>query len=153
MSNLINLYDRLVAWASGRFAESIALLITRIALAHVFWASGRTKVEDGSFLTVSDTTTFLFENDYSGVPVLPPDVAAHLALYSETLFPILLVLGLGTRFAALALFGMTMVIQTFVYPEAWWSVHILWVAMAAILMSRGAGLFSLDSAVTGWRQR
>ena len=61
-------------------------------------------------------------------------------------------LGLGTRLAALALLGMTMVIQIFVYPEAWWSVHLLWVAMAAILISRGAGMFSLD-ALLGARLR
>jgi len=83
---------------------------TRVALAGVFWRSGRTKVEEGSWFDLTDTTYFLFENEYSGVP-LPADIAAPMATYAETFFPILLVLGLATRFSALALLGMTLVIQ------------------------------------------
>jgi len=75
---------------------------------------------------------------------LPPDLAAVMATWSEHLFPIMLVLGLFTRLSALALLGMTMVIQLFVYPEAWWQVHALWVAMALVLIVRGGGSLSLD---------
>lgn len=128
---------------SGRVGEGIALLLVRIALAGVFWRSGRSKVEEGSWLTVSDSTRFLFETEYAGVP-LPPDFAAVMATWSEHLFPVLLVAGLATRLSALTLLGMTLVIQIFVFPEAWWSVHSIWVAMAAILISRGGGLFALD---------
>lgn len=143
MKSVIAYYDRLVAIGSGRFAEGVALLVTRIALAGIFWRSGRTKVEEGSWLDITDTTYFLFENEYSGVPI-PPEIAAPMATYAEHLFPILLVLGLGTRFSAFALLGMTLVIQFFVYPDAWWSVHLIWAALAGILISRGGGLFSLD---------
>lgn len=146
MGNLISLYRRLVGLASGRVVESIALFITRLALAGIFWRSGRTKVVEGTWLQVSDTTQFLFESEYAGVPI-PADIAAPMALYAETLFPILLVLGLATRFSAAALLGMTLVIQFFVYPDAWWSVHIVWAAMAAMLITRGAGLLALDAPI------
>lgn len=150
MSSVTSLYDRLTTFASGRVFEGLALLFTRIALAGIFWRSGRTKVEEGSWFELTDTTYFLFENEYSGVP-LPADIAAPMATYAETFFPILLVLGLATRFSALALLGMTLVIQFFVYPEAWWSVHLIWVALAGILISRGGGLFSADTMITKMR--
>ncbi|HEX5644048.1 MAG TPA: DoxX family protein [Erythrobacter sp.] len=151
MRNLVAVYGRLVGFASGRFGEALALLVTRVALAGIFWRSGRTKVVEGSWLTISDTTHFLFESDYSGVP-LPPALAAPMATYAEHLFPILLVLGLATRISALALIGMTLVIQFFVYPEAWWSVHLIWVALAGVLVSRGAGLLSLDAGLAKLRE-
>lgn len=146
MGNLVSLYDRLVGMVSGKFAEALALLLTRVALAGIFWRSYKTKIEEGTWFDLTDTTYFLFENEYSGVPI-PPDIAAPMAAFSEFLFPILLVLGLATRFAALSLLGMTLVIQIFVYPDAWWSVHLLWVAMASILIVRGGGLFSADALV------
>ena len=78
MRNLDALYTRLVSFASGSFGEGLALLVARVALAGIFWRSGRTKVVEGSWLTISDTTHFLFESDYSGVP-LPPALAAPMA--------------------------------------------------------------------------
>lgn len=144
MGHLIARYEQLVRFVSGQLFESLVLLMTRIALAGIFWRSGRTKVEEGSWLDISDTTYFLFENEYSGVPI-PFEIAAPMATYAEHAFPILLVLGLGTRFAAFSLLLMTLVIQFFVYPEAWWSVHMIWAALALILISRGAGALSLDA--------
>jgi putative oxidoreductase len=136
-------YNRAVAWASSPLAESIALLFVRIALAGIFWRSARTKVIEGTWIMLSDSASELFQTEYSAVP-LPPSIASHLALGAETVLPILLVLGLFTRLSALGLFGMTMVIQIFVYPEAWWQVHIVWVAMAFVLIVRGGGIVSLD---------
>ena len=129
--------------ASSPRLESLALLLTRLALAGVFWRSGRTKVEEGSLLTLSDSTYFLVREEYAGVP-LPPDLAAHMATYAEHLFPLLLVVGLATRLSALALAGMTLVIQVWVFPEAWWPVHALWLAMAMQLVTRGGGALALD---------
>jgi putative oxidoreductase len=143
---VLRLYHRFINALSGANAEGLALLLVRVALAGVFWRSGRTKVEPGSWLDISETTYFLFAEDYAGVP-LPPDFAAVLATWSEHLFPILLVLGLGTRFSALALLGMTMVIQIFVFPEAWWPTHSLWAALALILIVRGGGRFALDAVI------
>jgi putative oxidoreductase len=134
--------------AAAPWVENLSLLFTRLVLAGIFWRSGRTKVEDGSLLTLSDTTFFLFEEEYAGVP-LPPELAAYMATWAEHLFPVLLVLGLATRLSALALIGMTLVIQIFVYPEAWWAVHALWLAMALQLITRGPGSLSLDRLL--WR--
>ncbi len=136
-------YVRLVTAISAKVPEGLALLFLRVAIAGVFWRSGRTKVAEGSFFEISDTTRFLFETEYSAVP-FPSDIAAVMATTAEHLFPALLVLGLATRFSALALIGMTMVIQIFVYPEAWWAAHMLWVAMLLVLIVRGGGLFSTD---------
>ena len=150
MQTLLARYDHLAAWLASRVPEGLALLLTRVALAGIFWRSGRTKVEDGSLLSISDQAYFLFEYEYSGLPI-PPAIATPMATWAEHLFPILLVLGLFTRFSALSLLIMTLVIQLFVYPEAWWQTHILWVAMATILVSRGGGLFSLDALLASRR--
>jgi putative oxidoreductase len=113
-----------------------------VAVAAIFFLSGRTKVE--GLLTVSDNAYTLFREDYK-VPLLPPELAAHVATYAEHLFPILLVLGLFTRLSALALLGMTAVIQIFVYPAAW-PTHLTWAALMLYLIGRGAGPLSLDRA-------
>jgi len=142
--DMFALYDRLIRWVSAKVPESIMLLFVRIALAGIFWRSGQTKIEEGTWFTISDTAYFLFSEEYSGVP-LPSDFAAVMATVSEHVFPILLVLGLFTRLSALALLGRTVVIQIFVYPDAWWPVHSLWVALVLVLIVRGGGLFSLDT--------
>lgn len=138
---------KLIRMASGTVPEGIALLITRVALAGIFWRSARTKVEDGSFLTIKDTTFFQFSDaPFNQVPFLHGELGAYVTTYMEHFLPILLLLGLATRFGALGILGMTLVIQTFVFPEmaVWWQTHILWVAMALILIVRGGGIFSLD---------
>lgn len=152
MQRLLVSYDRLVAALGSRVPEGLALLLARAALAGIFWRSGRTKVVEGTALTVSENARFLFEYEYTGLP-LPPGFAAPLATYAEHFFPMLLVLGLFTRFAAVSLLAMTLVIQFFVYPEAWWSTHIVWVALAATLVSRGGGQFALDRILASRRAR
>ena len=141
-------YERVVALATSRPAEAAALLLVRVALAGVFWRSGQTKMAEGTWLTLSDTTVELFRTEYAAVP-LPSDFAAVAAATAEHVFPVLLLLGLATRFSALALLGMTMVIQLFVYPEAWWQVHSLWAALALVLIVRGGGMVSLDVLLAG----
>jgi putative oxidoreductase len=147
MNAITAAYNRFVATLSAPWIDAVMLLFVRISLAGIFWRSGRTKVDEGSWLSVSDTATFLFEEEYKGVP-LPPEFAAYMATYAEHLFPLLLAVGLFTRLSALALLGMTMVIQIFVYPEAWWSVHMIWVALALVLIIRGGGSLSLDALLT-----
>lgn len=120
--------------------QDLLLLAARFALAAIFWQSGRTKVEGG--LTVSDNAVALFADEYK-LPLLSPEVGAHLAAYAEHLFPVLLVLGLATRGSALALLGMTAVIQIFVYPAAW-PTHLSWAALALLLVRHGGGGLSLD---------
>ena len=120
--------------------DTLLALAARLAIAAIFFLSGRTKVD--GWLTVNDSAYALFRDEYK-VPLLPPEFAAHMATYAEHLFPLLLVLGLFTRFAALGLFGMTLVIQIFVYPSAW-STHLSWAALMFFLMARGGGALALD---------
>lgn len=131
---------RLVEPLSRLVSHPLLALGARLSMAGVFLMSGRTKVE--GWLTVSDNTVALFEEEY-GLPLLPPDLAAHLATYAEHLFPLLLVLGLCTRLSALALLGMTAVIQIFVYPGAW-PTHLIWAVAMLYLIGRGGGRLSLD---------
>ncbi len=128
--------------------DALLRLFVRIALAGPFFMSGRTKVVEGSWFTISDSAYGLFESEYSGVP-LPPHFAAIAATTAEHLLPLLLLLGLGTRAAALGLFAMTMTIQIFVYPDAWWNVHMTWVALALTVILLGPGRLSLDALLFG----
>jgi putative oxidoreductase len=123
--------------------HDVLALATRVAVAAIFFYSGRTKVE--GFLTLTDSAYELFRTEYK-LPLVPPELAAHLAAYSEHLFPLLLVLGLFTRLSALALLGMTLVIQIFVYPDAW-PTHLSWAALMLYLVGRGGGRLSLDHAL------
>lgn len=151
MAATLSRYDAVTARLSGASPESLVLLFVRLVLGGIFWRSGRTKVEEGTWLSLSDTTYELFRTEYAGVP-LPPEFAAVMATGAEHLLPALLLAGLFTRFSALALLGMTMVIQIFVYPDAWWAEHSLWVAMALVLIVRGGGMFSLDALLTQARK-
>jgi len=146
MHSLLTYSERVTGFLSGRFIQGVALLLCRVSLAGVFWRAGRSKIDDGTLLTISDSTRFLFEYEYSGVP-LPTQLSLYLATYAEHALPILLVLGLATRFASLALLVMTMTIQLFVYPEAWWAVHSLWAALCLVLVSAGGGILSADECI------
>jgi putative oxidoreductase len=144
MKRIFATYDRAVALVSARLPEGLMLLFMRVVLAGIFWRSGQTKIAEGSWFRISDSAYTLFETEYSGVP-LPSHLAAVMATTAEHLFPVLLVLGLFTRLSAIGLLGMTLVIQIFVYPDAWWTEHSLWVAMQLSLVVRGAGFLSLDA--------
>ena len=132
---ILHRINRLLA----KLPAEIPLLAVRIFPAAVFWASGRTKV-DG--LSIKASTFALFEDIYA-IPLVPPHLAAIMASVAEHLSPILLVLGLATRLSALALLGMTLVIQTFVFPEAWMT-HGLWAAAFLTVIKFGPGRISLD---------
>jgi putative oxidoreductase len=119
-----------------RVPYTLLALALRVGAAAVFWLSGQ------AHLASWDTTIELFTEEYK-VPLLPPDIAAYMAVSIEVAMPILLVLGLLTRAAALVLIGMTTVIEVFVYPQAW-PTHIQWVAMLLVLLCRGPGKLSLD---------
>jgi putative oxidoreductase len=122
-----------------RIPGSAFALLARFAVASVFWRSGQTKV---SGFALREETFVLFQEEYK-VPVLPPDLAAYLATTAEHVFPMLLVVGLASRLSALALCGMTLVIQLFVYPGAW-PEHFLWFALLLLIIARGPGAISLD---------
>jgi putative oxidoreductase len=119
-----------------RVPYTLLALPLRAAVAVIFWNSAMAKLANW------DTTIALFTDEYQ-VPLLPPELAAYMAATIELTTPILLVLGLLTRAAAFVLLGMTMVIEVFVYPQAW-PTHIQWAAMLLILLCRGPGEVSID---------
>ncbi|MGE0724497.1 MAG: DoxX family protein [Alphaproteobacteria bacterium] len=129
-----NVLDRL-----GRFPASARLLLARVAVGAVFWKSGMTKIASWP------QTLALFEDEYQ-VPLLPPDLAAWLATSAELTAPVLLVVGIAARLGALALLGMTAVIQVFVYPHAW-AEHLLWATLLAMILTEGPGRLSIDHLV------
>jgi putative oxidoreductase len=133
-------YDFFASTAERLFPPSLLLLVQRFGIAAVFFMSGRTKVD--GLLTVNDSAFELFRTDYA-LPFVKPEIAAYAATYSEHLFPILLVLGLFTRFAALALLVMTSIIEIFVYPDAW-PTHLSWAGLMLPLIALGGGKLSLD---------
>lgn len=145
LTALIRLFERI--------PNSLIGFLARFSIAAVFWNSGQTKVQgllinfvSGDFALgwprLSDSALYLFQNEYK-LPFVPPALAAPMAAFAEHLFPLLLLLGLATRFSALALLGMTLVIQVFVYPGAY-ATHGTWAALLLYLMARGPGAFSID---------
>jgi len=141
LSPMLALVDRVVRLLD-EVPYTLLALPLRVAVATVFWNSAMTKLANW------DTAIELFTEEYK-VPLLPPEIAANLALSIELTTPVLLVLGLLTRAAALVLLGMTTVIEIFVYPQAW-PTHIQWAAMLLVLLCRGAGKLSLDHV--GWQR-
>ena len=136
-------WNRIAGMLEGLVGHSLLALAARFGIAGIFFMSARTKVE--GWLTVTDSAVALFADEYK-LPLLPPEIGAHMATYAEHFFPLLLALGLFTRFAALALLGMTVVIQVFVYPAAW-ATHLSWAGLLLYLIGRGAGAASLDRAL------
>ena len=117
-------------------------LAARIFPAAVFWQSGQTKVAG---FHLKPSAIALFQNEYQ-LPLIDPVIAAHISTFSEHFFPILLVIGLATRFSALALLFMTAVIEIFVYPDAW-PTHGVWATCFLVVISRGPGWLSLDHLI------
>lgn len=140
MQSLIALYDHSIRRVSALIPDAFLLLIARLGIAGVFFLSGRTKVD--GILHITDSTYALFRTEYA-LPLIPPEVAAVAATWSEHVFSILLVLGLCTRLSALALLLMTLTIEVFVYPDAW-PTHLSWAAILLPLLFRGGGRWSLD---------
>lgn len=138
--SLRGLWNRVATRLGNLISDSFLVLVARIAIAAIFFMSGRTKVID--ILTITPSTYELFRTEYA-LPLISPELAAHLSTYSEHLFPLLLVLGLFTRLSAFALLGMTFVIEVFVYPDAW-PTHLAWAGLLLIIIARGAGVLSLD---------
>lgn len=135
---------------------SLIAFLARFSIAAVFWKSGQTKIENfaidligGTFQLgvpqLAPSTVPLFRSEYH-VPLLSPEVAAHLAAFAEHFFPALILLGLATRFSALALIGMTLTIQLFVYPDAY-PTHGTWIAILLLLVAKGPGLLSIDHLI------
>lgn len=135
---------------------SLIAFIGRFSIAAVFWKSGQTKIQGLSIDIVEGTVELglpalsgsavpLFTEEYK-VPLLAPELAASLAAFGEHFFPIMILLGLATRFSALALLGMTLVIQLFVYPGAY-PTHGVWAAVLLLLAAKGPGVLAIDHLI------
>jgi len=138
---MIKLINRAIALVDNRVFEGLALLMVRLALAAQFWRSAQTKVIDGNPFNINPITYDLFRDEYH-MPY--PEITGTISAYAEHLLPILVMFGLATRFGAAGLFVMTLVIQLFVYPEAFWNPHVMWFGLALILIARGGGMFAID---------
>lgn len=143
----------------GRIPDDAIALLARFSIAAIFWKSGQTKVQgfamdivSGEFQfgwpRLSDSVVDLFREEYR-LPLLPPELAALMGATAEHIFPALILLGLATRFSALALFGMTATIQLLVYPDAY-PTHGVWAAVLLFLVARGPGRLSIDHLIA-WR--
>lgn len=148
--------SRLISGIIARFSripDSLIALLGRVSIAAIFWKSGQTKIEGfavdlvaGEFAIgwphLTDSAIELFRSEYR-LPLLPPELAAPLAAFGEHFFPVLILLGLATRFSSVALLVMTLIIQIFVYPDAY-PTHGVWATVLLVLIARGPGVFSID---------
>ena len=122
------------------YPENALLLMTRLYMAWVFFKAGLVKIGDW------DSTLLLFEYEYA-VPVLSYEVAAYLGTFGELFFPLLLALGIVTRFsaAALSVVNIVAVISYTDMPAAAYNVHVIWGILLLIVVFRGAGWLNGDS--------
>ena len=136
------------------FPDTLLALVARFSIAAVFWLSGQTKVEgfklnfvSGEFSfglpRLSDSAVALFRDEYR-LPLVSPELAAPMAAFAEHFFPVLLLMGLATRFSAFGLLVMTLVIEIFVYPDAY-PTHGTWAAVLLYLIVHGPGRLSVDN--------
>ena len=132
----------------GHIPHEVLAILARVSIGTVFLRSGLLKLDGWA----SGTTLALFREEYR-LPLLPPEVAALLATAAELSLPLLLFVGLLTRPAALALLGMTLVIQFFVYPNAF-DTHGTWAVVLLYLAKFGPGAVALDSLLArSWTAR
>ena len=141
---------------------ALVALLLRLVMARVFFFSGQAKI-DGPVIPVhlhirdlefsvilpaqiKDSTFQMFEAQYANLPISPP-VAAIVFTYAEFVLPICLVLGFATRFAALGLLVMTVLLQVYVMPGMLWPAHVYWASILLVLMSVGPGAISIDAAI------
>ena len=135
----------------GRFPMSVTQLVLRFAVALPFWRSGQTKWTE--WLQLSDSAVYLFEEEFrlhifgSQYAYAQAQLIAYASSIAEVVLPVLLVVGLGTRFAALGILIMTAMIQLTV-PDGWQTYHLPWAAMALAVLTYGPGRLSIDHLLT-----
>ncbi|MBR7629991.1 DoxX family protein [Aeromonas popoffii] len=140
----------------SRIPDAWIALLARFSIAAIFWKSGQTKIQGFSLDIISGEFHFgwpqlsssvvdLFRYEYQ-LPLISPELGAIMAATAEHLFPALILIGLATRFSALALLGMTIVIQFLVYPDAY-PTHGVWAAALLFLVARGPGPLALDHLI------
>lgn len=147
LSRVINPIDTILSM----IPEWLVNIAMRLVIFKIFWFSVQTKIvgltvagQHFAFWNVTDSTFLLFDFEY-GIPLIPSEIAAYLGTFGEFFLPLMILFGFFTRFAAAGLMVMTLVIQFFVYPDAWWSVHVYWVLLLLYIMRNGGGLISVDN--------
>ncbi len=139
---------------------ALVALGLRLLMARTFFVPGQSKIE-GPVLhspipgaefsivlpaAIKDSTFQLFETQYAALP-MPSAFATYLFTYAEFVLPICLVVGFATRVSALALLVLTVLIQVYVMPDAFWSIHVYWIAILMVLLSCGPGAISIDRVI------
>lgn len=135
---IFRLHDTLVEWMAA-LPLSVVQLGARVAVAEVFWQSAQTK------LASWPVTVQLFAFEYR-LPLIDPGLAATMATAAELSGAAMLALGVLSRLASLMLLGVVAAIQVFVYPGHW-AEHLMWASLLLLILSRGAGYFSVDHLV------
>jgi len=138
--SLSNIYCNVVDKIS--LLEPVALLAARWYVAWAFFSSGLTKLRDW------ESTLMLFEYEYQ-VPVLPFELAAYLGTAAEIVLPLLLMVGLASRFSALGLFfvNIVAVISLEEIAPAAYAEHVLWGVLLLQVVIFNGGRFALDQLV------
>lgn len=145
---------------------ALVALALRLVMARLFFLDGQPRIEGPRVslnvqdfdlsvvlpLQVKVETIGAFLTHYAAVPVSPV-LGAYLLSYAEFFLPICLLLGFGTRFAALGMLIITTLIHIYVMPDALWSAHVYWAAILLVLLSRGPGQISIDAIIRFiWRR-
>jgi putative oxidoreductase len=166
-SLIASIIDKLVALCAV-IPYALVAVGLRFVMARVFFLPGQSKIEgpvvpfdwvarnvEYSVILpseIKDTALQALQAQYAGLP-MSPTVAAYLFTYAEFVLPLCLIIGFATRFAALGLLIMTVMIQLYVMPELWWVTHIYWVAILMVLMSVGPGAVSADALIRFLHER
>ena len=158
--NPIAQVQRLIVWVISllsKIPDTFISTLGRFSIAAVFWQSGQTKVEGFAIDIVhwtftlgmphlSDSAIALFRDEYR-LPMVPPEIAAYMAAFSEHFFSALILIGFATRFSSIALLVMTLTIEIFVYPDAY-PTHGVWATVLLFLMVKGPGKISIDHLIS-----
>lgn len=135
-------------------------LALRLTMARAFFLDGQSRidgphvplnVQDFSFsmvlpAAVKTETINAFLTQIPPLPV-PPVLAAYVLSFAEFVLPICLLIGFATRFSALALLALTVMLQLFVMPQALWTTHVYWASILLVLISMGGGQISVDAVI------
>ena len=141
---LMALIRAILNWLE-KMPHAVLALLARVGLAAVFWQAGMDKMTNWK---IKSETFEAFANEYN-IPLLPPELATHLATFVEHLTPILMLLGLATRAAGGAMLGVVAVIFIFVHQDEW-PAFVIWSSAIVFLLTKGPGVLSLDHLIRNW---
>ena len=144
IGTLHGIYVSIFSTVSNALTRDVSLVLLRVPIALVFWNSGRTKVENGSWLpwNINGSQGYLFGEKF-GLPF--PELMATLASIGEHVLPVLLILGIFTRVGAVGMLIMTAIIQYSV--PGGWLTHLMWAGVLLTIAVQGPGRLSVDHFV------